>query len=328
MAFIGNKKIANLEIQDYVIRYAEVKSKKNPVVTHIDEHYLPRDIISNGKVKDPEGFLQQLKTCFRKWKLRGKSIRFIVPDSSVIIRTVDVPSDISDEELNGHIYFELGESIHLPFENPVVDAVNLGVEGNQKKVLVVASSEETVDTYYDYFKDERGNPEVADISPLCQYRLYHHYGKTNDRDIYLLVQYNVKYVMVSIFDHHKPVFVQNVEIPYPENTWKAVPIQEENSLTREHLDRGHVYTAFDEIYIEIERILRFFQFTLHGGDKQITNMLVTGDHPYLADLMEQTRERINLPAQLLAPDQLKTIQEIDITPKFYNVIGLAMKEGD
>ncbi|MCP8617938.1 type IV pilus biogenesis protein PilM [Salirhabdus salicampi] len=330
MALLTNKRYANIEFQDYVIRYAELKSQKKPVVvTNCDEHYLPSGVVENGKIIDHDLFSRAIKQCVRKWQLKGKQVRFIVPDSSVIVRKMDVPSKIADEELVGHVYFELGHSIHLPFENPLIDVVPLGAKSEDtKEVLVVASSEEIVNSYYNYLKDERVIPTVADISPLCQYRLLDHFGLTNENDQFMLIQCNVKSVSLSIFEQHRPVFTQEVNVPYPENSWKVVPLHQGGQLNREQFQRKHVLNAFEEVYNEIDRILRFYQFSLHNGERQITRILMTGDHPFLEELMEHIKERYGIPLDILPPNEIRTTKNSNPNYKFYNVLGLAMKEGD
>jgi type IV pilus assembly protein PilM len=329
MGLIGSKKYANLEIQDYVIRYAEVKNnKKSFTITQCDEHYFPKGVIEGGKVLNEEIFVRTLKHCIRKWNLKGKNIRFIVPDSSVILRTVEIPADIQDEEIKGHIYFELGHSIHLPFENPVLDAVSLGMKGDMKQVLVVASSEENVDTFYDHMKEEKLDIVAADVSSLCQYRLYHKFNMTNDNDIFMLTQFNVKAVTISIFEQHKPVFMQQIEIPYPEEAWKVVPLHSGGYLSRAQFDRKKVMLAFDDVFTEIERIIRFYQYSLNNGEKQINRMLLTGDHPYLEELLDGSKERFGLPINILPPDEINAAKNLEVSYNFYNVIGLAMKEGE
>lgn len=327
MAIIGSNKIANIEIQDYVIRYAEAKGKKPNVVTNCREYYLPTGIIEDGEIINEQLFLKALKYCVRKWKLRRKKVRLIVPDTSVIIRTIEVDGDIPDEELNGHVYFELGHSIHLPFENPVVDTVPIESNEETKKVLVVAAPSEVVEQYNEYFKDEKMFPVAADVSALCQYRLFHQYRKTETEDSLILIQMDVKSVTVSIFEQEFPVFMQQVNIPYQEDTWKVVPLNQGGYLTKDQFDEEKVFSAFEEVFSEIERILRFYQYSLNNGDKEVTKSLITGDHPFLIELMEKIGDRVNIPVDYLPPENVQAAKGVSIGNQFYNVIGLSMKEG-
>ncbi|SET72154.1 type IV pilus assembly protein PilM [Salinibacillus kushneri] len=324
---LGQIRTINIEIQDYVIRCAEVKKKQSFVVTYCDEYYFPTGIVENGEIINQEAFVKTLKYCVRKWKMKRKNVRFIVPDSSVIIKTVQVPAAIEDEEITGHVYFELGHSIHLPFEDPVIDTVLLEKNESQKQVLLVASAATAVDSYHDYFKAEKATPIAADVSALCQYRLFHHYGITNDDDTFMLVQFNVKSVTVSIFEHHQPVFLQHIEIHYQEDTWKVVPLNQGGQLSREQFDEEKVKNALEEIYTELERILRFYQYSLNNGDKQINHLMLTGDHPFLTDILEGVQERLEVPAHLLSPRTIPAAKGVPLGYAFYNVIGLAMKEG-
>ncbi|MEQ6389144.1 pilus assembly protein PilM [Bacillaceae bacterium S4-13-58] len=325
MGLLSNNKIANIEIQDYVIRYSEIRHNKKPIiVTNINQHYLPEGIVENGKVVNHELFLRTLRKCVRKWNLKGKQIRFIVPDSSVIVRTVQVPANIEEEEIKGHIYFELGHSIHLPFDNPVIDTAILEKNEEFQQVLLVASPTELIDLYQVFFENEKTNPIVADISALCQYRLFYHYDLTNSKDNYLLVQFNVKSVTLSIFEKHKPVFSQQITIPYLDDTL----FQQIGSLTKEQFNIKKMLLAFEEVYTEIERVLRFYQYSLNKGDKKITKFLATGDHPYINEVLDGVKNRMDqIPVITLDPRTIQTTKDVKIDYQFYNVIGLAMKEG-
>lgn len=60
-------------------------------------------------------------------------MRFLVPDSRLVIRKVAIPKDIKDDEIKGYLYLEMGTSIHLPFEEPIFDVVLLEETEEKRK---------------------------------------------------------------------------------------------------------------------------------------------------------------------------------------------------
>src|SRR5690606_19109049 len=111
----------NIIIKDHVIRYVGIKDSNPLVVQRFRERYLPKGIVIEGKIQDRETLTLILEECVADWGIKNKEVRFIIPDSFVVIRKTAIPADVEEDEISGFLYLELGASIHLPFEDPVID---------------------------------------------------------------------------------------------------------------------------------------------------------------------------------------------------------------
>jgi type IV pilus assembly protein PilM len=327
LSFLTRKKDANIEIKDYVIRYGDIKHRAPVVVNHYEEYYLEEGIIHNGKIVDMEAFREVLYHCVNVWELKGRAIRFIVPDPTVVIRKVEIEATVPNDEIQGHLYFELGHTIHLPFENPTLDYALLSENDERKEVLLVASPEEVVDSYTYQFRDAKISPTIADISPLCHYRLFHHHDLLKEQESILLVQMDLKTVTITIFENHQPIFMDHILIPYNEGVCRIIPTEDGKISNMQDLSKEEMIFAFNDIYIEIERILRFYQFSLHNGEKAIMRICLTGDHFYFEDILEKMKSSYMLPVELLPTYLTKTNNDESVDRKFHSVLGLAVKEG-
>ncbi|WP_243292065.1 pilus assembly protein PilM [Bacillus sp. FJAT-47783] len=327
-SLISKGNVVNVEIKDDCIRYVELKSKEPLVVSHFGEHYLEEGIIQHGRIVDQEAFSTILATCIQKWRLKRKAIRFILPDAAVVVRTDDVPADVPDDEIIGHLYFELDHSIHLPFDQPIIDAAVLRQNEEKKKVLLVAAPKEVVHSFQNELKEQRTNPTVADISPLCQYRLFHHFQLTSANEHYLLIQMNMKTITVSIFDEDRPSFMQQFPIPYMEEAWKAKIVENGSLLDLTECKEVLVLSAIEDIFIEIERILRFYQFSIHNGTQEITKLLLSGDHPFFYKIKDTMKNRFTMPIVTISEEFIQTSQKDTIQPKWFSALGLAVREGN
>ena len=144
---LGKKKIINLTIKDHVVRFVELKQTHPPVISRFGERYLPKGIIHDGRIQDLETFETILEECVDDWKIAKRDVRFIVPESLIMLRKITVPSDIQEDELEGYLFMEIGSSIHLPFENPIFDYHLLPKEKNEQELLLFAGPEEVIQEY-------------------------------------------------------------------------------------------------------------------------------------------------------------------------------------
>lgn len=327
-AIFKSSKYVNVEIKDYVIRFAEVKNKRPVVVQQCGEHYLPKGIIENGRILNKELFQTVLRRFFQKWNLKEKPVRFIVPDSAIVIRKINVPADVPDDEINGYLYFELDHTIHLPFEHPVIDHAIIGKKEDSKEVLLIASPEEIVNSYADILKEQKTRPVAADISPLCQYRLFDHLGLTEDDESILLIQTDTETATISIFEKHTPIFMQQFVISYPNAGWDPVINSESGTISFDRCDKEQSILAFQDLYLEVERILRFYQYSLHNGGKEITQFFLTGDHPFFQDIVEQIGSRFSIRVSTIPIHFLHNLHNEPVEPKYFAVLGLGIREGE
>ncbi|WP_246940862.1 type IV pilus biogenesis protein PilM [Bacillus pinisoli] len=314
----GHKPI-NIIIKDHVIRFVELKTVSPISVLKKGERYLPDGLIKEGRIIDQETLLMILEECIQDWGIKKRKIRFVVPDSFVVIRKVDVPTDLADEEIHGYLQFELGSSIHLPFEDPILDFEVVEVSEEKKSVLLFASPEEVIQEYVEMFQELRLKAIAADISPLSLYRLYYIMDQAATDERLLLVQYDQKSVNFSIFEEYKPIFMRHLVLDNPSKLWRV----EEGKYT--YLgDPVELKSQMNDTYKEIERILSFYRFSLNQGRKQVTKIVVTGDHPKIREITGDLQERVEVPIAPLVMS--RALREHDLTDGFQLAVGLALKE--
>lgn len=77
--------------------------------------------------------------------------------------------------------------------------------------------------------------------------------------------------------------------------------------------------------MELDRIMNFFRFSLHKGEKMIDEIIVMGDNPWLPIISELISE--SLPIALKIVDD-KAIQQHypNMKGKYTALMGLALKE--
>lgn len=219
------KKMISLVLKDHVIRYIDSKRPHLHGVTAFGEHFLESGIIQEGKIIDAARLASILKECIRKWKIQNREVQFLVPDSVIIVRKVDIPLEVKDEEIKGHLYLELGTSLHLPFDNPIFDVDFLEEKEDKKEILLFAAPEQVVNEYAQILKSVGLKPIAADVSSLAIYRLFYKvYGDSETTSpegaTTLSIQFNLQDVTVSIINHHKLLLVRQFKMNLAIENWE------------------------------------------------------------------------------------------------------------
>ena len=323
--FSGSNRVVNLVLKDHVIRYVELKQLDPPIVHKCGEHFLPAGVIKDGIITDFDLLKDILGDCVVKWKIHKRQVRFLVPDSRLVIRKVAIPKDIKDDEIKGYLYLEMGTSIHLPFEEPIFDVVLLDETEEKKEILLFAAEEEVVSEYATLLEKSQLYPIEADISPLSLYRLFFHAGKRDLKDHLLLIEFNLHTVNTSIFVNDKPIFMKNIPITGQSGEWELTRINEDQQIMEYSGDKEDYMQLLEDTYTEIDRVLSFYQYSLSQEQHQVTKIIITGDHPYLTEVITDIKNRYDQTVVSIPKGYIQTNKEPELPEPFFLAGGLALK---
>ncbi|WP_147803503.1 type IV pilus biogenesis protein PilM [Alkalicoccus halolimnae] len=311
-----------LLIADHVIRYARVKGSSLSGVEVIEERFLPPGIFEGGQVKEVDTLLTILQECTDAWKLQGRQIVFSLPDTLAIVRRHTIPMDVKDENVLGHLFLELGETLHLPVEQPVFDWHEISRNEEERELLVFAAPEEAVTTLSRLIREVKLKPAAADISALALYRLYDAFGKTEAESHTMFLQLSPMLLQVSIFAGELPLVVRTIAIEDGAHLWEAgEESQQQWQGTEEELK-----ASWEPVLEELGKLMNFYQFHYQHGEAEVTGVVVTGDHPYTDLFMKVLKNQIDLPVSLFEETDWETNQNQPIGRQFYTPIGLALKK--
>lgn len=322
--FSRKNRVVNMIINDHSIRFLELKHAKPPVPHKWGERLLPSGLITNGRINDSETLANILEECVSDWKLRNRQVRFLIPESFVIIRKVSIPAEVKDDEIKGYLYLELGTSIHLPFDEPVFDAVVLSKENDKKEVLIFAAQEDNVTEYATLLSEAKLNPVAAEVSPLALYRLYHHLNQAKPGEELLIVQFGLNEVNICIFENTIPFFMHHLPIEFDEKHWDKKLNRDGNYELTFTGEQSDLSFQLEDAYKEINRLMDFYRYSLHQGKKSVTKILLDGDHPMLAQIKKDLEGRFDVPLETIFYQDKASLEQ-DFSYKYYLALGLALK---
>src|SRR5690625_786249 len=166
------KSVVSLSIDPYAIRMVENNGKDLSSIALFKEKPLPAHVIENGKLVDEMKFYEFMKEVVAEWGIKGRSVRFYVPDALTIMRELQITDHVVPDEVNQYITMEIGHTIHFPFSNPIFDVYKIKGKDTVKQVTVLAAPEEEILKYTNVFTDVNLKPIAVDVHALGSYRYF------------------------------------------------------------------------------------------------------------------------------------------------------------
>ena len=312
----------SIEIKDYVLR-AIVAKGPDPASWKGFEFPLAQGIVENAVITDELALYEIIKEHVTKWAGKKQNVRFFVPDTSVLLKSFSHPSDVEPHQLKGYAEMELGLSIHLPFDEPLIDVFD-PVEGDGEAMLFAIPSEE-VNKMTGLCLDASLKPQAADIRGLCTIRLLESMQLLNEEKTYLIADWSINELSICIFSKGNVEFLRYQSIETNLADWQAVQ-REENRISFTYKGEEDAYrlVILDQV-LEFGRIINFFRFSLHKGEKTVDELIVLGDNPILPTIADLLGNNFNLPINVLN-DAIIQKQFPGFSEPFTTLLGLALKE--
>ncbi|AMO84034.1 type IV pilus assembly protein PilM [Solibacillus isronensis B3W22] len=319
---IKKKSHISVFINDYVIRALVSKGPNldQPVIYEIS---LPRNVVREGSIVDEMAMYELIKSNVTDWGGRKQNVRFLVPDTSILLKTFEHPADVSGRKLKEFVQMELGNTIHLPFQEPLIDIYD-AVEGDGKAVLFAAPPDE-VGKMIGIVLDNHLHPQVADIRALCNLRLLEHIQFIDSNRTYLVTDWSINELSICIYSNGEVEFLRFQTVDTDLDRWEQEVLENGEVEFRYTYELDDFRGATTDQVLEIDRIMNFFKFSLHKGERVVDEIIVMGDHPLLQTIETLLRE--NLPAPIrIVDDAVIGKQFPNCKAKHATLLGLALKE--
>lgn len=319
--FKKKKRIAAIELNDYYIRVLHY-IEGDIASASIYEAPLPKGIVEEEIVQDEMAFYDLLKDLVKKWGIANDDLYFFVPDHAVLMRVFNYPVDLKNEKLKGYVEMEIGESIHLPFESPLIDVDTKGMQDGEAVLFAVPAEEIT--TLMRLYEDVRLEPVHLGIRALANLRFLAVTNYLNLNRTYLIVDWSVEAASMSIYSDGKVDFLRYQSIETPRDAWQYVEVDENNYRFVYDGDRDLYQRLLIDQGYEIERILNFYRFSLHKGEKSVDEIIMMGDHPEMETIVREVRNIIDSPVVVIDDAHVKSHYP-NFGAKHTALIGLALK---
>ncbi|WP_431029592.1 type IV pilus biogenesis protein PilM [Lysinibacillus sp. LZ02] len=319
---VKKKSHVSIELNDYVLR-ALVSKGPNLVQPQCYEIPLPQGLMQDAMLEDEMALYEIVKEYAPKWGGKNQNVRFFVPDTSVLLKTIEHPIDVEPKDLRGYVEMEIGHSIHLPFQEPLVDVYD-PVPGDSKAIIFAAPPEE-VRKWMGILLDNHLKPQVADIRALANLRLLEHLQMVNADRTYLIADWSINEVSICIYSAGNVEFLRFQSIDTDLTKWQHRVVDEANVEFHYDGDIQDYRMIITDQVLELDRMMNFFKFSLHKGEKSVDEIMILGDNPLLTTISEFLSENFTTPIQVIN-DAIIAKKFPGFQAKHASLLGLALKE--
>lgn len=305
LSLFKQKRRHALILKDHVIRYIGSTKPDHTTITTMDEIILPAGLIHDGLIVQEEELLELLSPYIEKWGLKNEKIQICIPDSQLIIRRHQVKKSQSKEEIKGQLYHELGETLLLPWEDPIFDVHTIEKGEKEDEILLFAVQEKVVQQLVLFFRKLSIELNALDVRSLCSYRLFSEQFASEEKEEQLLVQMDQHSLTFAVFQKGLPLFFRHI-------------FQEPSEFMTEE---ESVISYVEQAYQEIERVINFYRFNLRVGKGKYSHLLLCGDHLSLLELKDYISEQLDFPVITY-----EKLVEDESHARYYDGYGLVLKK--
>lgn len=315
------KRYVALDLNEYIVR-AIVMAGSDIEQAAVYEYPLNKDIFENDILVDEMALYEALKTIIELWGIKRYNVRFFVPDSTVMMKTFEHPSDVPSAKLKGYVEMELGQTIHLPFSQPLIDVYDFKPDDGEA-VLFAAPSEE-VNKIAGLLDDLHLNPTTADVRSLATIRFLENTVGLEERLSYLIAEWSISGVSISIYTGGKVEFLRYQTIDTLKEKWQSKEDNNEVSFSYEGQLEEYQSQLIDQI-AEIDRILNFYRFSLYKGEKAVDEIIILGDSPEMDYIASEMIANFVTPVKHIDDSQVQ-VYHPNLKSKHIPLIGLVNRE--
>ncbi|MEK5216303.1 type IV pilus biogenesis protein PilM [Psychrobacillus sp. FSL H8-0487] len=319
---IKRKRLVAIELNEYIIR-AIVMTNQDVNQTVVYEQPLSAGIIEGDSIRDEMALYDTFKNLVDVWGIKRHDVRFFVPDSSVMMKTFEHPSDVVGNKLKAYVEMELGQTIHLPFTNPLIDVYDAKL--NDGEATLFAAPSEEVNKLAGLLDDVSLTPTVADVRSLSTIRLLEKLNLFTHQKSYLITDWSIAGLSISIYTPGKLEFLRCQTIETPIKQWESRIVDEQEvAFVYEGDIEEYRMLLIDQI-AEIDRILNFYRFSLYKGEKAVDEIIILGDSPEIDYIVNEVRSTYDTPIQFI-DDGIVQRTYPNLNAKYIALIGLVLKE--
>lgn len=311
-----------LELNEYVIRVIVMNSLDvNQAVVY--EHPLNTGIIEGDSIRDEMALFDEFKNLVDIWGIKRHDVRFFVPDSSVMTKSFEHPADVVSAKLKAYVEMELGQTIHLPFTNPLIDVYDS--KPNDGEAILFAAPSDEVNKIAGLLDDVTLTPTVADVRSLSTIRFLEKIDLFTPQKSYLITDWSITGLSISIYTPGKLEFLRYQAIETSIKSWESRVVDEhELSFTYDGEIEEYRMLLIDQI-AEIDRILNFYRFSLYKGEKAVDEIIILGDSPEMDYILNEMRSNYDTPIQFIDDNKVQSAYP-NFNAKYIPLIGLVLKE--
>ena len=322
------------------------RSGRNVSVQNAGIYPIAPNTIVEGKITDIPMLAQTLRKAVALMRTKAKNVALAVPGSAVITRVLEMPADLTEDELETQLLMEAEQYIPYSLDEVAVDFTvieNSGEDSEQVKVLLAACRKETIDALTDSVEQADLESKIVDVEPFCLERVYPLLADQLEEDnegLIAVVDCGATSLRINELDQVSTVYSREESFgtkQLSEEIQRRSGLSQEQALTAERDNdlagdyEKEVLSPFrDSLIQQIAPSLQFFYSSTSYS--HLDCLILSGGIASNAELPSMTESKIEVPVIAANPfkhmshsDRISTKQLTNISPSLLIATGLALR---
>lgn len=336
-----------LQFLPYAVRMVESRAGDLAEVRKATTIPLDPGMIDNYRITNLELLGFELEKKVKEWGCKGREAIISVPLPIVVIRRMPIVK-VAEKDIRPLVEIEMENTLHLPFHDPIFDYMVLpdsatdiataeaaattdatGADKHDKlNLLIVAAPGDAVEKYVEVVRKAGLKPVAVDIEPLALYRCLEKEIPSITSDGVLQLHVTATGVDAAIFSKGIPEFVRYIPLPVP--FFQADHINETLELCADgckHMEQMGQFGGYaNDMFAEVNRIMSFYQYSMHEGKQKIENVILSGEFGDIRKLANYLQERMSAKVHLPNNESITIMEPLIQVQPYRIAAGLGTKD--
>ncbi len=290
----------------------------NIVVNAYGVSSLPPNAVADKHITDVAGVADTLRAACMKARTKVKTAAVAVSGAAVISKLIDMPADLSEDDLETQIGMEADQYIPYPLDEVALDFDVQGVSEQNPdmvEVLVAACRRESVDERVEVLEMAELTPKVVDVEAYALERSFQRLAPLYECDgedamvaiidigatlttLSVLVGGETVYTREQHFGGHS--LTEEIQRRYGLSVEEAEQGKRRGGLPSDYEDE--VLAPFREDLVQqISRSLSFFFGASHYSEDQVSLVLLAGGVAVIPDLAQMVGSDLGIKTAVANP---------------------------
>ena len=210
-----HKPIIGLDISSTTVKLLEISKQGSGYrVEYYAVKPLPPNAVVEKNINEPEAVAQVIKSLVQSTRSKTKDVAVAVSGSSVITKLVEMPGDLSEEQMETYISTEADQYIPYPLEEVALDFDIVGQSAknpDQVEVLLAACRSENVETRVMVLEAAGLNAKVVDVEAYTverAFKLIREQLEDQDEQIVAIIDVGATMTTLSVLVDGKTIYTR------------------------------------------------------------------------------------------------------------------------
>ncbi len=349
--FTNNKvQLFGVDVSSSAVKVMQLSKSGNKYkVEYYGVDALPANAVVEKNITEVDRVSASISNAVKRAGIKRKNAAIAVSGSAVITKTINMPSDLSEDEMEEQLSLDANQYIPYPIEEVSLDFNVLGPMENTPEmshVLIACSRSENVDVCVEALEGAGLIATIVDVESFAIEASYDEMKKQmdiSDDEIVALFDIGATTTTLHIMYQGRSIYTRDQTFGGKQLTDEimqryGLSVEEAGLAKRQgglpESYEAEVLQSFNNSLIQqISRALQFFFSATEFNN--VDKIILAGGTSSIAGLDELTEQQIGVPVQIANPlmgfNLASRIDEIAISedsPALMTVIGLAMRTFD